>query len=348
MKKIILLCLAGCLAALGDVRAQSWVVGADFETRFDNREYSGNEFGESKTIFGVRLTPEAGIAWSDRNRLMAGVELIHNFGDTSAFLSDVQPIVYYEFKSPKVQVNAGIFPRSKMLGSYSEAFFDEEVKFYHHRLQGLLVNYRSGRSYVEFAIDWEGFRTETQREKFRLLSEGRYAWNRFYAGYSLMVLHYAKTLKDGADEGVVDNMLLNPHAGVRFNAFFDFDIRIGYLQSMQRDRRTGQGWLTPKGGELTVSMSRWGLKLENRLFAGENMLPLWGIYGHDLYECSTFFGVTDHLYNRTALSYGGRFFGDTLRVDAELAVQYDGKGCGLQQILKIGVNMGKVFSKSKK
>lgn len=347
--KRFLLCLGFGLTALwGGAQAQSLVVGADFETRFDNREYSGNRFGESKTIFGVRLSPEVGVAWDERNRLMAGVQLSHDFGDTANFLSDVEPIVYYEFKSPKVQVNAGIFPRSKMLGSYSEAFFDEEVKFYHHRLQGILANYRSGRSYVEFAIDWEGFRTQTQREKFRLLSEGRWDDGRFYAGYSLMVLHYAKTLNEEADEGVVDNMMLNPHAGVRFSAFFDFELRLGYLQSMQRDRHTGQGWITPKGGEFHFSMSRWGLKLDNKLYLGENMLPLWDIYGHDLYECNTFFGVTDHIYNRTALSYGGKFFRDTLKVEAELALQYDGAGCGLQQLLKIGVNLEKVFSKAKK
>ncbi len=347
MKKTLLLCLVLFSTARFGAKAQSLVVGADFETRFDNREYSGNRFGESKTIFGVRLSPEAGVAWDEKNRLMAGVELSHDFGDTEHFLSDVQPIVYYEFKTSRVQVNAGIFPRSKMMGSYSEAFFDEEVKFYHHRLQGILANYRSGRSYAEFAIDWEGFRTETQREKFRILAEGRWDNGRFYAGGSLMVLHYAKTLLEGADEGVVDNMLVNPHAGMRFNAFFDFELRLGYLQSLQRDRRTDQGWLTPKGGEFHFSMSRWGVKLENRLYVGENMLPLWNIYGHDLYECNTFFGVTDHIYNRTAVSYGAKFFRDTLKVEAALVVQYDGVGCGLQQLLKIGVDLEKVFSKKK-
>ncbi len=347
MKKTLLLCLTLLAAARFDAKAQSVVAGVDFETCFDNREYSGNSFGESKTIFGVRLTPEVGVAWDEKNRLMAGVDLMHNFGDTANFLSDVQPIVYYEFSTPRVQVNAGIFPRSKMLGSYSEAFFDEEVLFYHPRLQGILANYRSGRSYAEFAIDWEGFRTETQREKFRLMAEGRWDNGRFYAGGSLVVLHYAKTLMEGADEGVVDNMLLNPHAGMRLNALFDFELRIGYLQSMQRDRRTGQGWLTPRGGEFHFSMSRWGVKLENRLYVGENMLPLWDIYGHDLYECNTFFGVTGHIYNRTAVSYSGRFFSDTLKVEAALAVQYDGVGCGLQQVLKIGVDLEKIFSPKK-
>ncbi len=84
------------------------------------------------------------------------------------------------------------------------------MKFYHHRLQGLLANYRAEHGYVEFAIDWEGFRTEKQREKFRILSEGRWHDDRFYAGYSLMVLHYAKTLDETEDQGVVDNMLINP------------------------------------------------------------------------------------------------------------------------------------------
>lgn len=122
MKKATLLLLVAALASLTELRAQSWIAGADFETKFDNREYSGNRFGESKTVFGVRLSPEVGVAWDDRNRLIAGVDLTHDFGDTAHFLSDVQPVVYYQFQSPNFQVNAGIFPRSKMLGRYSEAF----------------------------------------------------------------------------------------------------------------------------------------------------------------------------------------------------------------------------------
>lgn len=346
MKKILLPLLA--LFWTLSLEAQEVVAEAQFETRFDNREYSGNDFGESMTLFGLGFSPEVGIQWAGQNRLMVGANLMHEFGDEKS-LSEAALMVYYQFKSPSVQVNAGIFPRAKMIGEYSEAIFDDKTTFYHDPLQGILFNYCSpdSDSYAEFLIDWEGLRTETQREKFRILMDGRWDDGRFWAGGSLMMLHYAKTLNEEADEGVVDNLLVNPHVGVRFGGNYHVSFRLGYLQALQRDRRTGQGWLTPKGGELYASISRWGLTLDNRLYVGENLQPLFSIYGADLFEASTFYGVTGKIYNRTSIGYSRAFFKDTLQVDAAFVAHYDGVGLGLQQVLKIGVKLEKLFAKKK-
>ena len=350
MKKQLIWLLLGLTAGLFGQRAaaQSVVAQADFETRFDNREYTGNAFGESLTVFGLRLAPEAGVEWAGRNRLMAGVSLQHDFGSKGRFLDTADALIYYQFAAPHVSVDAGLFPRSKMLGRYSEAFFDEAVSFYHSRMQGLLVNWHRDNDYAEFVIDWEGFRTYEQREKFRILSEGHWEGHRFFGGWSLMMLHYAKTLNEELDEGVVDNILVNPHAGIRFHAGVDWEVRVGYLQALQRDRRVKQGWLTPRGGELHVRLSRWHFALDNRLYVGENLLPLYELYGSGLYECSTFFGITGHVYNRTELAYNRTFFDDTLRLDAGFVFHYDGAGLGVQQLLKISVNLQKIWGGPKK
>ncbi len=343
MKKQLVLLLASLLFAL-TAQGQQVVAGVDFETRFDNREYSDNDFGESMTLFGVGFSPEVGVEWAGMNRLMVGANLNHEFGDEEA-LSSANLMVYYQFRSPSVQVNAGIFPRSKMIGRYSEAIFDDKTTFYHDPLQGILVNYRSksSQSYAEFLIDWEGLRTLTQREKFRILADGRWDNGLFWAGGSLMMLHYAKTLNEAADEGVVDNLLVNPHVGVRFGGNFNVSFRLGYLQALQRDRHVNSGWITPKGGELFASISRWGLTIDNTLYVGENLQPLFTIYGEDLFEGSTFYGVTGNIYNRTAIGYSRLFFSESLKVDASFIFHYDGTGIGLQQMLKIGVNLEKIF-----
>lgn len=344
MKKYLLCCLA--LAVVWSTQAQKLVLEADFETRFDNREYSGNSFGESLTLFGLSFSPEVGVQWEEKNRLMVGANLNHEFGDEKS-LSKAALMVYYQFQTSEFKINAGIFPRSKMIGEYSEAVFDDKITFYHNPLQGILFNYRSpqSQSYAEFLIDWEGLRTETQREKFRILMDGRWDNGRFWAGGSLMMLHYAKTLNEEADEGVVDNLLVNPHAGIRFGGNFKVVFRLGYLQALQRDRHVASGWITPKGGEFYASISRWGLTLDNKIYVGENLQPLFTFYGEDLFEGSTFYGVTDHVYNRTAISYSRTFFHDTLQLDASFVAHYDGVGIGLQQVLKIGVSLEKIFSK---
>lgn len=355
MKRTLFLFALLLLGCNLKIWGQELVLSLPFETRFDNREYSPCDYAEGFTLFGMGFSPEVGVQWAEKNRLMVGAKLTHEFGDEKG-LSEAALMVYYQFQSPQVTVNAGIFPRGKLIGNYSEAFFDDKTSFYHDPLQGILVNYRSPNSlsYAEFWIDWEGLRTETQREKFRINLDGRWDNGRFYAGGTLMMLHYARsytpeaTLPGELDEGVVDNMLLNPHVGVRVGEEWQFEARLGYLQALQQDRRLDRGWESPKGGELWLSLGWKGFTLDNKLYVGENLLPLFSTYGFDLYECSTFYGVEDGIYNRTALRYGRTFFEDTLSVDASLVVHYDGEGCGLQQLLKIGVNLEKVFSKKKK
>ena len=117
LKKTALL-LAFAVAAWGGVRAQDLIVGADFSTRFDNREYAPNEFGEPQTLFSARLTPRIGVEWQQKNRLIVGVDLLQNFGDDTRFLSKARPIFYYQFNTQNVQANAGIFDRKALMGGY--------------------------------------------------------------------------------------------------------------------------------------------------------------------------------------------------------------------------------------
>lgn len=347
--KLIFAALCGLLFAAADLHAQQFFVGADFTTRFDNREYTGTYFADaSETFFSARLTPQAGLRWDERNSLTVAVDLLQDFGDGARFLTEAKPQVFYQFHSPKVLAAAGIFPREILMGDYGEAFFDRSYLFYHNRISGVMGNYRSERGFVELAIDWEGMQSKTIREKFRILSAGRYEGERLYGGYALSLLHYAKTSDPAPEEGVVDNLLVNPFAGIRFSAYFDFDIRLGYLQSLQRDRIAENGWVMPKGGMIDIRLSRWGLTLGNMLYAGQNLMPFYGAYGDALYANCVFFGTSDHIYNRTEVSYDRRFFHDTLGVKAGIFFHYDGKGMGTQQLLEVNVRLQKIFAKKEK
>lgn len=348
------------LAAIPGLRAQEIVAGVDFATRFDNREFSGCLIAPSHTYFSARLTPRIGLRWDERNTLMLGVDLLQDFGDSDGFLTEAKPQIYYQYAAPRVVATAGIFDRSHLRGDYGEAFFDTAWAFYHNRIQGVMGRYAApDGSFAEFALDWEGMQTETQRERFRILSAGRWELSRrFYAGYDLQLLHFAKTsaaenAPDGSypDQGVVDNMTVDLHAGMRFTAFFDFDLRLTWLQTMQRDRRTDQGWKRPGGGCLDLSMSRWGLTLSNMLYVGDNLMPFWDIYGEQVYAASPFFGTPDqhtNLYNRTSLLYSRGFFRDTLSLRAGILFQYDGVSLGTSQLLELSVKLQKIFGRGRK
>ena len=158
LKKVLTFALALFITG-GGLQAQKLIVGADFTTRFDNREYANNDFNESQTLFSARLTPRIGVEWMDKNRLIVGVDLLQNFGDDTKFLSKARPLAYYQFNSRNVQANAGIFDRKELLGDYSLAFFGDSTAFYHNRLSGFLGHYKSTErrnTYVEMDIDWEG------------------------------------------------------------------------------------------------------------------------------------------------------------------------------------------------
>ena len=52
LKKVFALAAALVISG-GSLYAQKILVGADFETRFDNREYANNDFNESQTLFSA-------------------------------------------------------------------------------------------------------------------------------------------------------------------------------------------------------------------------------------------------------------------------------------------------------
>lgn len=357
LKKLLSLLFAVLMAG-GGLRAQELLVGVDFDNRFDNREYAGNEFNVPQTLFSARLTPFVGIEWMEKNRLVVGVEMLRNFGQYNAprdpFLSDVKPLMYYRFKTPNVQADAGIFDRGELMGDYSAAFFSDSTRFYHNRLSGFLGRYVSTErpgTYIELALDWEGMFSVESREMFRILSAGRYTTRPgFYVGYALSLFHFAGS---ELNRNVTDNLLLNPHLGWKFNAFFDFDIRGGLLAAPQRGRSVDNHWRMPCGGQLDIAISRWGVKLENNLYLGQNLQPLRGYVSNPetgatyaaegLYAGKSFYATTKHVYNRTWLGYDRRFFHDTLHVEAGMVFHYDGTGMGTQQVVQLSVNLQRLF-----
>ena len=357
LKKLLSLLFAVLMAG-GGLRAQELLVGVDFDTRFDNREYAGNEFNVPQTLFSARLTPFVGIEWMEKNRLVVGVEMLRNFGQYNAprdpFMSDVKPLMYYRFKTPNVQADAGIFDRGELMGDYSAAFFSDSTRFYHNCLSGFLGRYVSTErpgTYIELAIDWEGMFSAESREMFRILSAGRYSTRPgFYVGYALSLFHFAGS---ELNRNVTDNLLLNPHLGWAFNAFFDFDIRGGLLAAPQRGRSVDNHWRMPCGGQLDIAISRWGVKLENNLYLGQNLQPLRGYIANaetgatyaaeGLYAGESFYATTKHVYNRTWIGYDRRFFHDTLHVEAGMVFHYDGTGMGTQQVVQLSVDLQRLF-----
>lgn len=357
-------------------------VGFDF--RFDNREYDCSGFSPSMTILGARLTPSAGLRIYDSetsvHRLMLGIDIMKDFGaspvsgeaagqvpapgssgrpsadETSSSLLNLdlfREIIFYyswvkSFAKTRMTLTAGIFPRKEMEGKYSTAFFSDSLVFYDPNLEGIILKFRRPRAYYEVGCDWMGKYGTARRERFMVFSSGEAALSGILKlGYSGYMYHFA-----GCENvwGVVDNILLNPYIGLdlsRKTGLQRLEISLGWLQSMQNDRRNVGNYVFPHGGEFLLEARNWNVGLENRLYYGTDLMPYYdntdaaGIrYGSLLYSGDTFFRVNADrnsglgFYDRLAVYYEPRIASFlSLRVAAVL--HFNGGFSGWQQIVSL-------------
>ncbi len=354
LRKVIISVVALLLSFSALAQSERLYLDTDFNFDFDNTEYSGSGLGSAETLFGVSIAPVLRFEWNDKHNLGVGADMQKLFGSVR-FLDNINLVAYYQFRNENYGVLAGLFRREKLIGRYSEALFSNAWLVDNRVAQGLALQYGSKNGYVELVADWNGLYSMERREQFRILfsGEGRFA-KVMYAGASAEMQHYAN--RADFRYNVVDNIVINPYLGVDFKAFFDFDIRVGYLQTLQRDRLTGGDWQLPRGGEFFFRMSRWGVFISNNLFMGDNLQPLYHsvgkegtIYGTDLYASDPFYGTTSGIYNRTGIGYERDFWQERIKVKAEFVLKTDGKKIYNQQIISLGVNIApKLYDKTEK
>ena len=242
MKRIlfILLILTALAAQAQEKPKPSFTYDVDFEMLFDNREFAKSNFTPSMTIFGARLTPKVGLALDESDgvghRLMVGIDVMKDFGaspisklvaggetdETAARQNNIglfrEMTLYYnfhkKFAKTDMEIYAGIFPRSAMEGSWSEAMFSDSLVFYDNNLEGLLLKFRRTKAYFEVGCDWMGQYGRARREKFMIFTAGEGKVLPFISlGYAGYMLHYANSQKV---KGLVDNILVNPYARFDF------------------------------------------------------------------------------------------------------------------------------------
>ena len=330
------------LLGVGGLSAQEFKLGVDFVTLFDNTEYSGLTQPKSETLFSARLTPKASLNWDERNQLVVAVDLTKDFGDNANMLSSKEIQIYYNYSAEQVQLFAGIFPREEMRGLRSDIFFDRYHRFHHNRLSGVLARKesKSGESFVEFAMDYNGKRTFDTREAFELMTAARYGERLVYVGYDVMIGHYAKDYNPATVDDVVDNFIFAPYLGVDFKAGdVDVDFGVRYVQSVQRDRSMENIFECPKGVEGYAAMRYKGLTVENRTYLGEGLYTYYGRYGKALYHGLQHYAPShaDHPYNALTLSYREAFANNTVFLDMGFTLESDSKGMGTRQWLGVSV-----------
>lgn len=328
--------------------AQKLEADLDFRIRFDNREYK-SEFSGSKTLFGLKLAPEAGLRWDGDNRLMVGVDVTRHFGAKGEDQPKPQLIAYYAYENNRnFTAYAGIFQIDK-LTIYPNVFIPSSVRFYDPLVEGAMFRYFGRRGQIELSCDWNGMTTRTKREKFLIQSVGffQHSVNQnldLFAGYYFMMNHFSVTTTAAPDEGVVDNVLAYPcvNAAMTFGARGNtaLDIKAGWLQALQNDRANEDKFVKPGGFMAEVNFKWRTLGCSNTIYLGDNLMPFYDRYGAELYPGDTFFSTTHGVYNRVEVSWQPHLR-DGLGLKVCTIHHYDGRTWSWQQLATFSVKLNR-------
>ena len=369
----ILLVLLSASAMATEKPKVSFAYDLDFEMNFDNREFAKSRFTPSMTIFGARVTPALGLSVAEQDgtlhRLMAGVDVMKDFGaspvseliaggqtaETARNLNNLglfrEVSLYYNLRKKVSKVDmelyVGIFPRSAMGGSYSQAFFSDSLKFYDNNLEGLLLTFRRPKAYFEVGCDWMGQYGTARRERFMIFTAGEGKVLPFMSlGYAGYMLHYANSVQA---KGLVDNILLNPYACfelAEYTGLQKLSFRLGWLQAIQRDRAYEGGFVHPFGGEFDQEVRNWNVGIHNKMFYGTDMMPYYNnfdnaglMYGAQLYFGDPFYRVHDDgatgagFYDRLEVYYEPKL-SDWLDLRVSAVFHFNGtRYSGCQQVI---------------
>lgn len=354
MKKFIILLAVMAMATVSGY-AQKLLWNADFDFRFDNREYK--RLVTSETLFGAFVKPEIGLGWG-RHSLKVGGILGRDFGAAkNKYITEL--LFYYNYSAPVYKFNVGIFPMEERIGRYSRAFVSDDERFYDRSIEGFQAAYMNGdSSYAELIFDWVGkvsFQDKAIRERFRIMGGAEYRKWFLKAGANFNMLHFAgsKEIK-----GVVDNIWVYPYAGLDFSDYIPYvalSVDCGWLQSFQNDRVAGKGYVYPNGLMIDATLETFGAGIYNSLFLGDNMMPYYytqdvtgKIYGDKLYNGSLFYSTNTGLYDRLEVYYR-LLRGEYLDFKVSFVFNFDGNGyMGWQQLASLTVFVNNDFWKNLK
>ncbi|WP_051292942.1 hypothetical protein [Olivibacter sitiensis] len=300
----------------------------------DNREYSVSAL-PSKTIFGMRFSPELGILVDSTHRFRIGVNYLKEFGNSEKFATSLDPVIYYSYEKAAVKFNIGAFPRFGHSDLFPRAVLIDTLQYYRPNIEGMLFNYTKPNFRHSMWIDWYGRQSETVREQFMAGWSGALKstiWSFRYFGY---YFHDANKLEYDPERPLRDNgsLLLTANVDLTEKTALDsLSVAVGWQSSMDRirsvtDLRFAHGLYT----ELYLGYRRFFL--DNIFYTGSAQLA---------FMADRFYGFKH--YNRTDIGWKAIH---SNYVDASLVLSFHHTPHGLdnQQAFLLRYNLEGVYRK---
>lgn len=306
MRNRYILLLLVWVASNAFCQKAQFLYNVDFATYFDNREYK-DPCQRAQTIFGLRLSPEIGVGLTDReggsHKIVAGVHYTQPFGGNWRNIQ-VNPIAFYQYEYKGFSLHFGEIPYKHFIRQLPDYLRYDSIVYAYPNIQGALLQYQSHHGYVEFMCDWRGLQSPTRREMFRLTIDGEYSYRhlfRYFVGGIAQLNHKANYALPTPREGVADDAYISSNIGIDFASPTPLDtlsLRAHYIYGYQRYRETNTLY-QPQGFMLEFMLSWRFLGVKNTFYVGDNLMPLYGMFGTDLNQGDPFY--QSPLYNRTDL-----------------------------------------------
>ncbi|MFI3322522.1 MAG: hypothetical protein R3Y50_08370 [Rikenellaceae bacterium] len=320
----------------------------DFSANFDNLEASG-PYEASRTLFGAKLAPQIGIKVAENSKIMGGIDLIQNFGD-SIFPSHIDYTLYYRYDGKKHGALFGSFPRQYSIMSYPRAFFREDYYFYNTNIEGMMFQLKDEdcATSAEFFYDWYGLNQTLRIDEFLLVGAIRYKifdGDRFNIGGDLLLNHFKN------DYYLEDSYLLERFQSDLFissdlsNFFFKkldkLELTLSMLTSSEHKRvlETETSWQHSIGGEIGLNGEYKGFGVQNDLYIGHGQMIYYDQYGTEFYPGSTFYAAKR--YNRSNFYYEWK--NRLVTICAQMIFHFTPDRVANQQMITLSVNLGEVF-----
>jgi hypothetical protein len=248
---------------------------------------------------GVRFAPEVSLRFDSVHSIVAGLNMLHEFGSDKT-IGDISPIAYYQYSRKPFRFMAGAFPRNFALERYPRIFFTDSVTYYRPEMNGILWEYSRNRLFANIWLDWTSRQTHEMREAFLIGFSGKYNPGIFYIQHFGYMFHFAGKMDPVIDEALHDNLVFLTSIGLDFSGktiFEKIEVNAGWVSGLDRARADKTGWFVHNGflSEALIEYKRCGLF--NTFYAGDGQMFYYEDHDNELYWGDPFYRT--NTYNRS-------------------------------------------------
>lgn len=280
-KRFVFTLSALCIISVLYAQEYRWKVELDYF--FDNREYGKSSFADPQTLNGIWLNTLGGVAWDSTHTIYAGVNLLKIPGMRNA-VNKTDVALYYQYKKPKILLQAGAFPRKDVLPNYSDFFFNDSVSHFMPLMQGVFFQIGDNGNFFNAWMDWTGYATANTRESFYLGFSGKVSKGIFFSDFQSYLFHYAGTFPGNPAYGVSEQMQVMASVGLDYEAVNSFKglLSAGIFAGVEGDRKADERY-TPVGFIARADAEWYGIGTKNRFYVGDARMQLYPVYSGALY-----------------------------------------------------------------